>query len=65
VAPADQGPPEAMERVLEWLGTEDILMFATDYPHGHNTDIGALLDVMPESMRPKVMSETAREWYRL
>jgi len=65
VAPADAGPPAAMKHVVEWLGTEDILMFATDYPHGHNTDISALLGVMPESMRPKVMSESARAWYRL
>ena len=63
--PADAGPPAAMEHVIRWLGTEDILMFATDYPHGHDTDIEQLLAAMPESMRPKVMSETAREWYRL
>ena len=65
IAPADAGPPEAMERVVEWLGSEDVLMFATDYPHGHDTDVAALLAVMPQTMRTKVMSETAREWYRL
>jgi predicted TIM-barrel fold metal-dependent hydrolase len=65
IAPADAGPPEAMEQVIEWLGSDDILMFATDYPHGHETDVAALLAVMPESMRSKMMSETARDWYRL
>jgi predicted TIM-barrel fold metal-dependent hydrolase len=65
IAPADMGPPEYMEKVIEWLGAEDILMFATDYPHRHDTDVPALLDAMPESMRPLVMSETARAWYKL
>lgn len=65
IAPADAGPPAAMERVIEWLGSDDLLMFATDYPHGHNTDVAALLSAMPESMRPRMMSESAREWYGL
>jgi predicted TIM-barrel fold metal-dependent hydrolase len=65
IAPADMGPAQHMPQVIEWLGTEDILMFATDYPHRHDTDITALLEAMPESMRPMVMSETARAWYRL
>ena len=40
-------------------------MFATDYPHMHDDDLGMLLDAMPESMRPKLMAESARQWYRL
>jgi predicted TIM-barrel fold metal-dependent hydrolase len=64
-APIDAGPPELMAKVIEWIGDENILMFATDYPHSHDDDIGAFLSVVPESLRPKVMSETAREWYRL
>ena len=64
-APADTGPAQYLPTVIEWLGSEDILMFATDYPHRHDTDIAVLLEAMPESMRPKVMSETARAWYRL
>lgn len=65
VAPADAGPPEQMSKVIEWLGTEDILMFATDYPHMHDDDIAELLQILPQSMRPKMMAETARAWYRL
>jgi predicted TIM-barrel fold metal-dependent hydrolase len=65
IAPADLGPADHMPSVIEWLGSEDILMFATDYPHRHDTDVAALLAAMPESMRPMVMSETARAWYRL
>jgi uncharacterized protein len=64
-APVDAGPPEEMAKIIDWLGSEDILMFATDYPHRHDDDLAALLAVMPETMRPKVMAESAREWYRL
>jgi len=64
-APMDAGPPEHLARVIEWLGSEDMLMFATDYPHFHDDDLGVLLDAAPDTMRAKIMSETARAWYRL
>jgi predicted TIM-barrel fold metal-dependent hydrolase len=64
-APIDAGPPEDIARVLRWLDSEELLMFATDYPHEHDDDLGAFLGAMPESMRPKVMAENARSWYRL
>jgi hypothetical protein len=64
-APLDSGPAEHMAKIVEWLGSEDILMFASDYPHRHDDDIAAFLKVVPETMRPKMMSESARAWYRL
>jgi predicted TIM-barrel fold metal-dependent hydrolase len=64
-APTDMGPPQHMKKIIEWLESDDILMFASDYPHLHDDDIDALLQVMPETMRANVMSETARRWYRL
>ncbi|MDQ4119797.1 MAG: amidohydrolase [Actinomycetota bacterium] len=64
-APIDAGPPEHMAKIVEWLGTDDLLMFATDYPHRHDDDIAAFLSGLGESMRANVMSETARRWYRL
>ena len=64
-APLDAGPPKELERTIGWLKSEDLLMFATDYPHMHDDDLGMLLDAMPESMRPKLMAESARQWYRL
>jgi predicted TIM-barrel fold metal-dependent hydrolase len=65
VAPTDAGPPEQLATVLRWLGSEDLLMFATDYPHGYDDDVRDLLAAAPPTMRPKIMSETARAWYRL
>lgn len=63
--PVDMGPPAHMKQILDWLGTDDILMFASDYPHLHHDDIDGLLALMPETMRANVMAETARRWYRL
>lgn len=65
VAPIDGGSRADLERVLDWLGTDELLMFATDYPHAYDDDIGALLEAMPESSRQKLMADNARAWYRL
>lgn len=65
IAPMDMGPPDQMKKIVEWLGTDDILMFATDYPHLHVGDLAELLAIMPETMRTNMMSESARRWYRL
>jgi uncharacterized protein len=64
VTPTDLGPDDQVKRILDWMGTEDLLMFATDYPHLHD-DVGPLLRLLPESMKRKVMADTARDWYRL
>jgi uncharacterized protein len=65
IAPADLGPVEDARQIIDWLGSDDILMFATDYPHLHTDDIELVLDLLPESMRPSMMAESARAWYRL
>lgn len=65
IAPTDAGPPEQMANILRWLGPDNVLMFATDYPHRHDDDLAALLALMPEQQQAQVMSETAREWYKL
>jgi predicted TIM-barrel fold metal-dependent hydrolase len=63
--PVDMGPPAHMRQILDWFNSDDLLMFASDYPHLHADDIDALLALMPEGMRANVMAETARRWYRL
>jgi predicted TIM-barrel fold metal-dependent hydrolase len=65
VAPMDAGPAEDMAEIIEWLGSDELLMFATDYPHGHELPFDLLLGAMPEAMRPKLMAENARRLYRL
>jgi hypothetical protein len=65
VAPLDVPSAEELRPIVEWLGSEDILMFATDYPHRHDDDLSVLVDALPASMKAKVMADSAREWYRL
>jgi uncharacterized protein len=65
VAPLDAGPPEQFAQVLDWLGSEELLMFASDYPHAHDEDISLLLDAVSETARPRIMAANAREHYRL
>lgn len=65
VAPSDLGTIEQTKTIVEWLGSEDLLMYASDYPHRHDDDLSKLLQAVPESMRSKIMIESAREWYRL
>lgn len=65
IAPLDAGPAHHMAKIVEWLGTDDLLMFATDYPHRNDGDLAEFLGLLPDGMRENVMSETARRWYRL
>ena len=61
----DGGPPELMRKAVGWLGSDDFLMFATDYPHGYDDDLPGLLSLLSENGRGNMMAETARQWYRL
>ena len=54
-----------MEATPRWLVTDELLMFATDYPHWHDDDLGSLLGALSEDARGKLMAENARAWYRL
>jgi hypothetical protein len=64
-APIDAGPPELLSKAIGWLSRDDLLMFATDYPHGYDDDLPALLSVLTPHARGNMMAETARQWYRL
>jgi hypothetical protein len=65
VSPLDVDSAAELKPVIEWLGSDEMLLYATDYPHAHDDDLSVLLEAMPEEARPRVMSENAREWYRL
>lgn len=52
--------------VIEQIGSDDVLLFATDYPHNHAASPEtALLPFLPERLVRKVGSENARAWYRI
>ena len=57
--------PEHFKMMLEMFDASRMLMFSTDFPHwdGDTPDFAAR--AFPSELRPRVMSETARELYRL
>ena len=66
IQPLDAPPTaEQMVKVVDQLGSEDLLMYTSDYPHVHLYDADqTLLDHLPQSMQNKIRSETARRLYR-
>jgi predicted TIM-barrel fold metal-dependent hydrolase len=65
--PLDAAPdPKQMLQVIEELGSDDLLMFSTDYPHWHFDSPGeAMIAGLPEAVRRKILSENARALYGL
>lgn len=67
IQPVDAPPtPEQFYQVLDELGSDELLMFSTDYPHYHfDSPEEALPYPLPDRLKAKVMSENARKFYRL
>ncbi|MBI3966815.1 MAG: amidohydrolase [Chloroflexi bacterium] len=58
--------PRHLDRVLEWLDAEHILMFATDYPHWDGDyDPRQLFRTLPKSTRRRILAANALELYNL
>jgi predicted TIM-barrel fold metal-dependent hydrolase len=66
--PIDGPPnPKHLRQIVDQLGSDDLLLYATDYPHWHADDDpggGLPIELSPERAA-KIMSENARVWYRL
>jgi predicted TIM-barrel fold metal-dependent hydrolase len=59
-APADAG---ALERTLDQIGSDDMLLFSTDYPHAHFEGTRALPKVLADRLGAKVLAENALATY--
>ena len=59
-APAD---PEAVARLLDHLGSDDMLLFATDYPHWQFDGMGALPEGLPEALVRRIAVDNPRATY--
>jgi uncharacterized protein len=62
------GPPDAatLLQVIEQMGSDRLVMFSTDYPHWHvDTPEAALPGGLPDALARRILSENAREFYRL
>ena len=74
--PVDAPPePRQVLQVIEALGSDELLLYASDYPHRHATPAGdgppgrspleaALGTALPAALAQKIMAGNARTWYR-
>ena len=56
-------PPEAVSKIIRQLGSEDMLLFASDYPHWHFDADAALPAGLPDGMAQKLLRETPLATY--
>jgi uncharacterized protein len=65
--PFDAPPnPDHLLRLVERLGSEEMLLFASDYPHWHDDPPEpVLLDLLSAGLARKIMYNNARALYRL
>ena len=58
--------PSALLEVIDQLGSERMLMFASDYPHRHSDEeLAAIPDGLPGTLMQLLLAGNAREHYRL
>jgi uncharacterized protein len=63
-------PPDAAHllQIIDQLGSDDLLMFSTDYPHWHfsgQTPDQAIPAGLSDSTRRKILGDNARAFYKL
>jgi predicted TIM-barrel fold metal-dependent hydrolase len=60
------GEPRALRRTLEHMGSDRMLLFATDYPHWHyDNPAEAVPTGASDALVRKILGQTARDFYRL
>lgn len=67
IQPVDAPPTRALLMdVVDQIESEEMLLFATDYPHAHVSDLTeSFLPGLPQGLARKVSGENARTWYRV
>jgi predicted TIM-barrel fold metal-dependent hydrolase len=67
VQPLDAPPTHGqMLQVIEQIGSDEMLLYASDYPHAHASDPGgALLPDLPEPLAERIRGGNARALYGL
>jgi uncharacterized protein len=54
-----------MLTIFEWAKAEQTLLFASDYPHFDFDSPTQALPPLPENLRRRIYSESAREFFNL
>ena len=66
IQPLDAPPTgHQMQQVIDQMGSEEMLLFASDYPHAHAGDPTSLLADLPSALAERIRAENARAWYHL
>ena len=56
--------PEHLMQIIEMIGREDFLLFATDYPHwDFDAPDKAIPAIVPDDLRRRIMVDNAKEFY--
>ena len=65
--PADlPGNATHLNQILEQMQSDDLLLYASDYPHNHGEDTpGAWMDGLPEALSRKIRVDNAKSWYEV
>ncbi|MEM8626828.1 MAG: amidohydrolase family protein [Pseudomonadota bacterium] len=62
--PTEDITADQLEKVIDLIGTDDLLVFATDYPHFDFDDPNAAIPrSLPETLREKILWRNAAELY--
>ncbi len=57
--------PRQLLQLIEQMGSDESLMFSTDYPHWHfDTPAEAVPTGLPDTVRRKILYDNARAFYR-
>jgi hypothetical protein len=54
-----------LETFLDWMRADEVMVFASDYPHWDWDEPSAFLTGFDEALRHKILVENAREMYGL
>ena len=62
--PVDEPPNrEQLDRVIEQIGSDDMLLFSTDFPHWHFDGLNALPDTLSPALAKKILLENPLATY--
>jgi uncharacterized protein len=61
--PVDASGREALERTIEQIGSDSMLLFSTDFPHWHFDGLNALPEGLSPSLVKKILLENPLETY--
>jgi predicted TIM-barrel fold metal-dependent hydrolase len=64
--PWDDLTPKEFMNIIDMMGSEDMIMYASDYPHwDFDAPERTIPAGVPQSLRDKILFENARDFYRL